>query len=243
MISIGIAKPGYGSAYAVIPMKLMDFDQTCISLSSIVLAYNGHAAYPSIIAEMREPKDFPKAIALLETVTITFYIVVAVVIYTYAGNNVAAPALGSASPLVRKIAYGIAIPTIIVAGVIIALVTAKQLFRHLWRKNPGVVDEKWSLRANGSWAAIAFVVWVLAFIIASVIPIFEYLLGLMGALFGTWFALGFGAMFGLAMEWRGDIKSSYGKTWKRMGLIGLNVVIVAISAVIVSALLASWGCM
>lgn len=40
------------------------------------------------------------------------YLIVALVIYCYAGTAVASPALGSTSPLIRKIAYGIATPTI-----------------------------------------------------------------------------------------------------------------------------------
>jgi len=40
------------------------------------------------------------------------YIVVAVVVYRYAGSDVKSPALGSAGPLLRKIAWGVAIPTV-----------------------------------------------------------------------------------------------------------------------------------
>ncbi len=37
------------------------------------------------------------------------YIIVAIVTYRYTGQSVASPALGSTSPLLRKIAYGIAL--------------------------------------------------------------------------------------------------------------------------------------
>jgi hypothetical protein len=40
------------------------------------------------------------------------YVVVAVVVYRYAGNKVSSPALGSAGKVVSKVAYGIAIPTV-----------------------------------------------------------------------------------------------------------------------------------
>jgi hypothetical protein len=46
------------------------------------------------------------------------YTVTAVVIYAYTGDDVRSPALGSTSPLLAKIAYGIALPTIVIAGVI-----------------------------------------------------------------------------------------------------------------------------
>lgn len=61
---------------------------------------------------MKDPKDFPKALALLQTVDMTLYIVAAVVIYRYAGADVTSPALGSAGPLVARIAYGVALPTV-----------------------------------------------------------------------------------------------------------------------------------
>jgi hypothetical protein len=46
------------------------------------------------------------------------YTVTAVVIYRFTGDDVRSPALGSTSPIVAKVAYGIALPTIVIAGVI-----------------------------------------------------------------------------------------------------------------------------
>lgn len=64
------------------------------------------------MAELRHPQDYPKALCLVQSIDITLYIVAAVVIYCYAGQDVSSPALGSASPVVRKVAYGIALPTV-----------------------------------------------------------------------------------------------------------------------------------
>ena len=128
LIGISVSKPGqdHGSKpYIILPARLANLTDVAMAISSIMLAYNGHIAYPTIISEMKQPRDFPKALILLESVAISFYILVAVVIYNFAGQDVSAPALRSASPLVKKIAYGFAIPTISVAGVIIALVAAK----------------------------------------------------------------------------------------------------------------------
>lgn len=47
------------------------------------------------------------------------YVIVAIVTYCYAGIDVASPALGSTSPLLQKIAYGVALPTIVIAGMYI----------------------------------------------------------------------------------------------------------------------------
>ena len=49
---------------------------------------------------------------MLQIFEIVLYVVAAVVIYYYVGNDVASPALGSAGPIMKKVAYGIAIPTV-----------------------------------------------------------------------------------------------------------------------------------
>ena len=64
------------------------------------------------MAELKDPRDFTKALILLQSIDISLYIVSAVVIYRYAGPDVASPALGSSGPLLSKIAYGIALPTV-----------------------------------------------------------------------------------------------------------------------------------
>jgi len=69
-------------------------------------------AFFSFISELKDPKEFPKALALLQVCDITMYIVVAVVVYRYGGVGVASPALGAAGPLVKKITFGLAIPTV-----------------------------------------------------------------------------------------------------------------------------------
>lgn len=64
------------------------------------------------MAELKDPHDFPKALCMLQGIDISIYIVAAIVIYRYAGADVASPALGSAGPVISRIAYGIALPTV-----------------------------------------------------------------------------------------------------------------------------------
>lgn len=61
---------------------------------------------------MSDPRDFPKSLAMLQVLDTCMYIVTAMVIYCYAGPDVASPALSSAGPLMKKVAYGLAIPTV-----------------------------------------------------------------------------------------------------------------------------------
>ena len=81
----------------------------------------GHPGYFGFIAEMKNPEDFPKSLCMQQGFEIILYTVSAAIIYRYAGDGVASPALGSTGPLLRKIAYGIAIPTIVIAGVVLVM--------------------------------------------------------------------------------------------------------------------------
>ncbi|KAL2289783.1 hypothetical protein FJTKL_01098 [Diaporthe vaccinii] len=116
---------------------------------------------------------------------IVAYLVVAIVIYRYGGEDVASPALGSTSKTVAKVAWGVALPTIIIAGVIFAHVMAKHVFLRLFRDTPYLHSR--GFVATGTWLGIGVTAWTLAWVISQSIPIFSDLLGFISALFGSWF--------------------------------------------------------
>jgi len=109
MVAVGVRDHGYDTLKATIDTDLY---HAFTAVTNIVFAYCAHVAFFGLLAEMREPRDFPKALYMLQIFEIVFYTVAAVVIYYYAGQSVASPALGSAGPLLSKAAYGIAIPTV-----------------------------------------------------------------------------------------------------------------------------------
>lgn len=65
-----------------------------------------------MMTELEDYRDYPKALALLQSIDISVYITTAIVVYVYAGDSVESPALGSAGPVVAKVAYGVALPTV-----------------------------------------------------------------------------------------------------------------------------------
>lgn len=83
------------------------------NMYSVLITTASHNTFFTFIAELRDPKDFKKSLAVLQAIDISLYLTASVVIYCYAGKDVVSPALGSASPLVSKIAYGVALPTVI----------------------------------------------------------------------------------------------------------------------------------
>ncbi|KAI4696740.1 uncharacterized protein J4E88_000918 [Alternaria novae-zelandiae] len=130
MIAISIQKPDMGNIVAVRPD--VPLVKGLAPVMNIVLAYTGHVAFFSFQSELEDPRDFRKALIFEQGIAVTFYMLISVIIYYYAGPLVASPALGSASPLVSKICFGIALPTIIVAGVVNGSVATKYIY---FRKN------------------------------------------------------------------------------------------------------------
>ena len=154
------------------------------------------------------------------------YLIVAIVTYRYAGSDVKSPALGSTSPLLQKIAYGVAIPTIVVAGVVNGHVAAKYIYVRMFRGTDRMSKRSWT--SFGLWAIIVLTLWVIAWIIAEAIPVFNDLLALISALFASWFTYGLSGVFWLYMNW-----GRYRESGRKMFLTGLNFTIFCIGAAIV----------
>lgn len=170
------------------------FFNAFLSVTNIIFAYGGHATFFPFMSEMRDPREYYKALFVLQGIDISLYVVVAVVIYRYAGNMVASPALGSTSPLIQKIAYGIAIPTIFVAGIINGHLASKYILIRIFRKRQEVLHSRsWTIL--GAWGSICVTINVIAWIIAEAIPVFGNLLGIISALFISWFTYGLGGVF------------------------------------------------
>ena len=115
MVGVGIEKP-----YPVVQATVtgVKFVSAFVSVTNVIFAYTGHVAFFAFISELEKPEDFPKALFLLQAIDMTLYLVVSVVVYAYTGKKVKSPALSSAGKTLEKVAYGVALPTIIVAGVI-----------------------------------------------------------------------------------------------------------------------------
>jgi amino acid permease len=109
MIGLGVDPAPHLQVDAFAPVT---FVPAFLSVSNIIFAYAGHVAFFSFISEFRDPREFPKALYLLQATNISMYLLVAIVVYRFGGANVASPALGSTGQTVMKVAYGIALPTV-----------------------------------------------------------------------------------------------------------------------------------
>lgn len=84
------------------------------AVSSLIFAFSGTPAFFSIVAEMRDPHQYNKALVTCQSVVTGTYITIGCVVYYFCGSYVSSPALGSAGDTVKKIAYGFALPGLIV---------------------------------------------------------------------------------------------------------------------------------
>lgn len=90
------------------------FVEAVTAVSSLIFAFSGTPAFFSIVAEMRDPGEYNKALALCQSVVAATYVTIGCVVYYFCGSYVSSPALGSAGNVIKKIAYGFAIPGLIV---------------------------------------------------------------------------------------------------------------------------------
>ncbi|BGP25414.1 amino acid transporter [Rhodotorula toruloides] len=157
------------------------------AIGNLVFAYAGTAAFLPIACEMRNTRDYGKAVITCQTFVTVFYIVIGVVVYCYAGQYVASPALGTAGVLLKRISYGLALPGLLAAAVIYTHLPAKWLFVRFLRNSHHLTHSTpthWIVWLSCTLGCLLF-----SYIIASAIPVFGGLVGLVGALFGTMFSL------------------------------------------------------
>ncbi|KAJ5125222.1 hypothetical protein N7448_004549 [Penicillium atrosanguineum] len=159
------------------------FTEAITAVTTIVFAYAGTPAFFSIASEMRDPTHYNRALVLCQSVVTVFYLAIGIVIYYFCGSYVSSPALGSAGPTVKIVSYGFALPGLIVSTLLFVHITAKYVFIRLLHGSRHLVANTvthWSV-----WIGCTLGTTLVAYIIASAIPVFSDLVSLVGALLGT----------------------------------------------------------
>ncbi|EXU94623.1 transmembrane amino acid transporter [Metarhizium robertsii] len=158
------------------------FSDALGAITTLIFAYAGAPTFFSIASEMRDPKHYTKALMVCQSVITLAYIVVGVVVYYFCGSYAASPALGSAGPLIKKVAYGIALPGLLVTDLLAIHLAAKSIFVRVLRNSKHLASntpKHWTV-----WLGSTFTITVVSYVIASAIPIFGQLIALVGALLG-----------------------------------------------------------
>ncbi|GAB7328628.1 hypothetical protein MBLNU13_g00567t1 [Cladosporium sp. NU13] len=159
------------------------FAEAMAAIASIIFAFCGVPAYFSVISEMADPREYPKALALCRGIATSVYLTIGIVVYYYCGDYVASPALGSAGVLMKKVCYGLAIPGLIMSMTLYLHITAKYIFIRLLRGSKHLTAN--SVVHWATWLGCTSITTIIAYCIASGIPAFGGLVSLVGALFGT----------------------------------------------------------
>ncbi|KAJ5369593.1 hypothetical protein N7509_014205 [Penicillium cosmopolitanum] len=205
----------------------------CLAIANIIFAYAGHVAFFTLFSELRDIKDFPKALSLLQMCEMVMYTISAIVIYLYVGASVTSPALNSGGILFRKISYGIAIPTIVIGGVVNAHVAVKFIYVRLFRGTNSMHTRSFAARA--AWAGICAALWIVSWLIAEGIPVFNDVLGLASSLFASWFSFSLPGFFWLYLNRLNKDIAIAVPGWRQRASYWLNAFLVVLGIVFVSS--------
>ncbi|KAI8933923.1 hypothetical protein NX059_009616 [Plenodomus lindquistii] len=149
--------------------------------------------FPSFIAEMERPQDFPKALTVLAGISGFLFIVPPAIGFGFLGQYATAPAFGSlASTVHKKASFAFVIVPTIIIGVIYANVSAKFVYRRIMGKSRHAHSN--TALGWGVWTVVIAAIWFIGFIFAEVIPSMGDFLSLLGAAFDSFFGFIFFAV-------------------------------------------------
>jgi hypothetical protein len=184
------------------PVKTYAFPQegtTWIDCTNAVLnaafLWFAQILFPTFIAEMRQPRDFPKALAVFSIASFILFLVPTIVGFYYLGQYTGAPAFRSLHKHYMKIAYGpVIVPTVII-GVIYANVSIKFIYRLIMRDSHH--QHNHTVVGWGIWLLLIAIYWFVAFVAAEIIPN----MGDFGSILGASFDSQFGLLFWAVAYW------------------------------------------
>lgn len=161
------------------------FPQAMSAIANQLFAVGGSGTFFSISAEMKQPQLFTRSLLYGQIFIILTNIIIAAIIYGKIGHYTASPALGSAGILIKKVAYGIAFPGLLVTAILYSHIAAKYAFVRILRGTRHLQSS--TIQHWAVWVSSSFVTVIFGFIIVSVVPFFDDILSLVGALFNPVF--------------------------------------------------------
>ncbi|KPI38301.1 N amino acid transport system protein [Cyphellophora attinorum] len=196
-----------------------------VATTTIFVSSAGTSAFIPVIAEMRRPSEFNKALYLCMFFVTASYLTFASVIYAWCGVYITAPALGSAGGTIKKVCYGVGLLGLLISGAFYCHVAAKYLFVRILRNSKHLQSN--SLVHWATWLTCTFGLASLAFLLAQAIPIFNYLIAITGS-----FCFAPLALMVPAWIWMWDHSEYKRGTIVQKLIYGAHILLMAIGALI-----------
>ena len=205
LIFAGIeAHPGYGYAgdwptagrnviTVAVPPKGLTFVSAMGAALNITFIWVPQILFPSFIAEMEKPQDFPKSLVVLALLSAFLFVVPPAIGYHFLGQYTTAPAFGSLSvDAYKKGSFAFVIVPTLIIGVIYANVSGKYIYFRIMGKSRHAHSN--TVIGWGVWILVMIAVWFIGWIFAEVIPSMGDFLSLLGAAFDSFFGFIFFAI-------------------------------------------------
>ncbi|KAF2278677.1 uncharacterized protein EI97DRAFT_440210 [Westerdykella ornata] len=208
------------------PPEGVSFYQAFLAVSNIIFAYSFAVCQFAFMAEMHTPKDYVKSIWSIGLIEICIYTLTGALVYAFVGADIKSPALLSAGPTVSRVVFGIALPVIFISGSINSIVLCRYVMDRAFAHSP--IRFVSSARGWAVWLSLLAVVTVLAWVVASAIPFFNALLGLISSLFISGFTFYFPALFWFQLVKQGK----WNRDWRNVGLSVVNGVVFLIGMIL-----------
>lgn len=250
MISLGIAGPHTQDGGVTLrAFGNSPFSQTTSAFLNVAFAFSGNQAFPTVLAEMKNPsRDFPRAVTIEKCITTSIYILVAVVCYCFSGNRITSPAIGTAPEIPAKVAYGIIFVSLLGTGLVFGMTASRYLDvaikRHLHvfrlgtqrrpsmsvdtdrprRRSTVTVQSCSKFTSVAIWVSVVSVFWLVSWIVAGAIPIFDSLLNISASILLAWSTWGVPCLLWAHLNWNGEWRNG----WKNIALAVFNIFILCI---------------
>lgn len=205
------------------PKADLTFAEAFVSVTNIVFAYSFALCQFSFMDEMHTPRDYVKSIWALGIIEIVIYTLTGALIYAFVGQDVQSPALLSAGSLLKRVAFGIALPVIFISGSINTVVFGRLVHGRIFANSQiRFINTKMGWL---TWLAVITAGTVIAFIIAEVIPFFNDLLSISSSLFISGFTFYFPPMMWALLLKKGSWREPKNIA---LGIINLCVFLIGI---------------
>ncbi|WWC94410.1 hypothetical protein V866_001252 [Kwoniella sp. B9012] len=206
------------------------FTEAISAVSTLVFSFAGTPGFFGIVSEMKNPKLYTRSMLLCQTVVTLAYLTIGIIVYCFCGIYVASPALGSAGGLMKKVCYGLALPGLFITATIYTHLPAKYVFLRVMRGSAHLTRN--SFKHYAVWFSCVLGCVLFSYVVASAIPVFGGLVGLIGALFGTLLSMQLMGGMWLYDNW---VYRHTKKDFAYRFLLGFNIFIIIIGTFLMIA--------